>query len=214
MCFYRRVARVSRNPKGANQYVAKKEWPDLLAYTKAWTRTNPNEPMAWYYLGQTYGIGLNQPAQAANAFQRAVALRHDWPEAWHALAFTSVQSRQYQQAITAAKQAIVLVPERPNYWNTLAAAYSEIPDHEHVIQTFREEQQHMSRATSYDWYNLANGYANALLFREASTACNQSLRMKSDYGETWNNWVWWKKPSARVRRHLAITSVPPIWETT
>jgi tetratricopeptide (TPR) repeat protein len=48
-------------------------------------------------------------------------------------------------------------------------------------------QRHMSRATSYDWYNLANSYANAQAYREAISAYSRSLNMNSSDGDAWNN---------------------------
>jgi tetratricopeptide (TPR) repeat protein len=172
---------------GANAYLAKKDWPGLLAYTKGWTRVAPGDPMAWYYLGQTYGYGLNEPEQAVIAFRRAVSLREQWPEAWHALAFACVQSKQYGEAIKAARQAIAQAPNRPNYWNTLALAYSYLGDWNSTVQTLYEEQQHMAQATSYDWYNLGNAYSNAGHEQEAINAYNQSLRMNPRFGDAWNN---------------------------
>jgi predicted Zn-dependent protease len=173
--------------EGANPYIARKDWRGLMAYTQAWTRSKPNDPMAWYYMGQTYGTGFNQPSQAASAFRRAVALKDQWPEAWHALAFTSVQSKQYKEAVSAARKAVSQSPDRPNYWNTLASAYSETNSFKEMLDTLHEESHHMSRATSYDWYNLANGLSNVGSYQEAVTAYNKSLQMKSDFGDAWNN---------------------------
>ena len=172
---------------GANPYVARKDWNGLLAYTQAWARANPNDPMPWYYMGQTYGYGLNEPGQAVTAFRRALSMRQQWPEAWHALAFTSVQANQYDAAVKAVRQAIAQDPNRPNYYNTLAVAYSYEKDWDNMVQTLRDEQQHMGRATSYDWYNLGNGFSNSGRMQEAINAYNQSVRMNANYGNAWNN---------------------------
>jgi len=55
---------------------------------------------------------LNRPDAAATSVQYAVSLNPPWPEAWHALAFTLVQSNQYQQAGTAAQKAIAEASDR------------------------------------------------------------------------------------------------------
>jgi tetratricopeptide (TPR) repeat protein len=170
----------------ANAYVAAKNWNGLLAYTQAWTRANPGDPMAWYYMGQTYG-DLNQPGAAANAIQHAVSLNPQWPEAWHALAFTLVQSGQYPQAVSAARRAIALTSDRPNYWNTLAVAYSDMQDWSHELQALSEEQGHMTQATSFDWYNLANGFSSLKHHQEAIVAYAHSLQMNAMYPNAWNN---------------------------
>jgi predicted Zn-dependent protease len=172
---------------GANPYVARKDWSGLLAYTQAWTRANPSDPMAWYYMGQTYGYGFNQPAQAVTAFRRAVALREQWPEAWHALGFSYVQARHYNEGINAVRRAISQAPDRPNYWSTLAQAYAAQGDWSGTLQILHEEQQHMNQATSYDWFNLGNSYENLGRRQEAIAAYNQSLHMNQNYGPAWNN---------------------------
>lgn len=185
------VAPISANAEsysisGANAYLASKNWAGLLTYTQGWTRAQPNEPLAWYYLGQTYGQ-LNQPAAAAGAIQHAVSLRPVWPEAWHALAFTLVQSGQYAQAVPAAKKAVEQASDHPNYWNTLAVAYSEMADWNDELQALTQQQQHMSQATSFDWYNLGNGFSNLKHHQEAIVAYAHSLQMNPMYANAWNN---------------------------
>jgi tetratricopeptide (TPR) repeat protein len=138
-------------------------------------------------MGQTYGYGLNQPGQAVTAFRHALSMRQQWPEAWHALAFTSIQAKQYDEAIKAVRQAIAQDSNRPNYWNTMAVAYSYQKDWTSMLQTLRQEQQHMGQATSYDWYNLGNGFSNGGSEQEAIAAYNQSLRMNANFGDAWNN---------------------------
>jgi tetratricopeptide (TPR) repeat protein len=171
---------------GANAYVAAKNWNGLLSYTQAWTRAQPDAPMAWYYLGETYGQ-LNQAAAAAQAIEHAVSLQPQWPEAWHALAFTRVQAGQYPQAVDAVRRAISQAPDRPNYWNTLAVAYSDSQDWNGEYQALSDEQQHMSRATSFDWYNLANGFSSLRHHQEAIVAYAHSLQMYAMYPNAWNN---------------------------
>lgn len=172
---------------GANPLVARKDWNALLEYTRGWTRAKPSDPMAWYYLGQTYGTGFNQPGEAAQAFRRAVALKDAWPEAWHALAVTAMQSKQFEDSVKASRKAIALAPDRPNYWNTLAATYSWAGDWKETLDTLHEEEKHMARATSYDWYNLANALSDQNAYREAVEAYNRSIRMKPDFADAWNN---------------------------
>lgn len=172
---------------GANPYVAKKDWNGLLIYTRAWTQAKPNDPMAWYYMGQMYGAGLNQPNQALTAFRRAVALKQEWPEAWHAIAITAIQLKQYEEAVKAEHKALSQAPDRPNSWGTLAAAYSEMLQWKETLDTLHEEIHHMSKANSYDWYDLGNGLSNAGEYQEAVAAYARSIQMKADFGDVWNN---------------------------
>src|ERR1035437_9110182 len=65
----------ARSIERANVYVNAQDWNGLLRYSIEWTQTEPNAPMAWFYLGNTYGQALNQPQHALPAFERAVALQ-------------------------------------------------------------------------------------------------------------------------------------------
>lgn len=103
------------------------------------------------------------------------------------MAYTLGQTKQYQPAIVAARQSVSQAPDRLNYWTELAALYSYIPDPQHVLETLRAEQHHMSNATNLDWYNLGNGYSDMGSYKEAIPAYALSLRMKSNYGNAWNN---------------------------
>jgi tetratricopeptide (TPR) repeat protein len=69
----------------------------------------------------------------------------------------------------------------------LVAAFTVSIPLNHVLQTQWAEQRHMSRATSHDWYNLANSYANAQSYKEAISAYSQALSMNSSDGDAWNN---------------------------
>jgi tetratricopeptide (TPR) repeat protein len=45
----------------------------------------------------------------------------------------------------------------------------------------------MTKANSFDWYNLANGFSDMGSYKEAIVAYAHSLRMKADDGNVWNN---------------------------
>ena len=110
----------------ANTYVARSDWNGLFAYTQSWTRADPNAPMPWYYMGQVLGLQLNRPADAATAFQKALTLQPQWPEAWWALAYTDVQLERYADANHAAAKAVEQAPTRFNYWNGLAMTFAAL----------------------------------------------------------------------------------------
>jgi tetratricopeptide (TPR) repeat protein len=187
-------AQESYSEAGLNQYINRSDWRGLLGYTQAWTRAEPNNPVAWYDLGKTYGAGLNQPREAADALRRAVALRPQWPQAWGMLALNYNQSAQYEAAVAAAKQAIAQSADQPKYWNLLAGAYSNLPGHnEDVLATLREERQHMGQASADDWFYLGLAFdsAGSIMdhgpYGEAISAYTQSLNRNASNPMTWNN---------------------------
>jgi tetratricopeptide (TPR) repeat protein len=188
------LAAPSYSEAGLTPYINRSDWHGLLAYTQAWTQAEPNNPIAWYDLGKTYGAGLQQPREAAAAFRHAVALRPQWPQAWAMVALNCNQSGQYEAAIAPAKQAIAQAPDQPKYWNLLAVAYSNLPKHnDEVLATLRGERAHMSQASADDWFYLGLAFDNAGSimdhepFREAISAYTQSLDRNSKNASAWNN---------------------------
>ena len=155
-------AQQSYSEAGEKPYIDRKDWSGLLAYTQAWTHAEPNDPLAWYGLGMTYIVGLNQPRPAADAFRRAVTLRPEWPQAWAHLA--SVQSQ---------------MPGRPSDVNAI------------VLATLREERQHMTHATAYEWTNLGFNFSQQASIldhepdREAIDAYTQSLNINPKNSIAW-----------------------------
>lgn len=119
----------------------------------------------------------------------------DNPLGWYGLGMTyRVGFNQPSEAANAFHRVVALRPEWPKAWAQLSAAYSDIPGHHNdVLQTLREERQHMSRASGDDWFLLGLDFDNAGSFmdhepyREAIGAYNQSLTMNANRAETWNN---------------------------
>jgi tetratricopeptide (TPR) repeat protein len=115
--------------------------------------------------------------------------------AWYGLGMTyRVGFSQPGDAANSFRQALALRPEWPQAWAELSSAYSNIPGrHNDVLETLREERQHMSHASSDDWFYLGLNFDNSGSFmdyepyREAISAYTQSLNMNANRAETWNN---------------------------
>lgn len=178
----------SHTMERANAYVNAQDWSGLLRYSTEWTQAEPNAPMAWYYLGNTYDRALKQPGKALPAFERAVALQPRWPEAWNALGFVNVALKRYDEAANAFSRAVKQAPARANYWNNLAATYSYQNRLSIVVTTLEGEQRAIAGSTVFvDWYNLGNGFCTTQEFKSAAAAYRRALQLKPDYGPAWNN---------------------------
>lgn len=174
--------------EGTNEYASKQDWDGLLRYTTEWTRAEPNSPLGWYYLGSTYGRVLKQPGKSVPAFERAVALQPQWPEAWNALGFENVALQRYDEAIKAFTHAVQQAPTRANYWNSLAAAYSFQNRFSMAVKTLEDEQRAIAGSTQVvDWYNLGNGFCTMEEFTLAAAAYRRALQLNPGYAAVWNN---------------------------
>ena len=175
--------------QAANAYVARKDWNGLLAYTRAWASANPNDAMAWYYMGQTYGQEFNRPADAAAAFRRAVALKPQWPEAWWALTITDRQVHRYSEALSAVNHAIQQAPDRMHYRNGLAAIYTDLNRWDDAVRTLNSEEQAMERLRvgAIEWYNLGLNFYNCRQLQSAQGAYSRAVKLNPSLAVAWTN---------------------------
>jgi tetratricopeptide (TPR) repeat protein len=184
----RSLAQESFSAQAANMYVHNKDWNGLVQYAIKWTSSNPRAEIAWYYLGNAYGIGLNDPANAARAFEKAVAIKPQWPEAWNALGFNYLDLKRYDSAVAAFQRCIELAPSKSNYWHNLAYAYAEANKPAQAVSTLEKQRSSVeSSATGVDWYNMGNDFAALGRPNDAITAYQKALQINSQYGPAWNN---------------------------
>ena len=142
-----------------HQMVAAKDWNGLVAYNTAWTQAGAGNPLPWYYLGDAYGIGLNQPEKAVPNFKKATELKSPWPQAWNALGQVLAGVGKYDESAQAFRQATAQNPGRMRYWNNLAAAYSDGNKNELAHRALLQgEKLAAAGATDVDWYNMGNAF--------------------------------------------------------
>lgn len=174
--------------EGANRFVAEKNWNALLRYSKGWTGAEPNNPTAWYYLGNTYAIGLKDYANASPAFQRAAELNPRWGAAWNALGCTYAQRELFAQAAPAFQHAVDVDPHSPVYWNNMAATYSQMKKFQTAIDLLNRAVNYSGPyANAHNWYIFGNSYSNLRQDAKAIAAYNKALAMNPRLAEAYNN---------------------------
>ena len=147
--------------EGANQYVRSKDWNGLGRYATDWTKAEPNSPTAWYYVGNNYATGLQQPEAAIPAFQQVVRLDPNRHGAWQTLGVQFMKVKRFEDAVNAFKRATEIEPRRPNYWNNLASAYRETHQFNLAVAALDSNLKLAApHGTWTDWHNLGLGYRN------------------------------------------------------
>jgi tetratricopeptide (TPR) repeat protein len=175
-------------PKQANAYIAAHDGQGALRYATAWTKAEPNNYFAWGALGAAYGIGLQQPANAITAFQRALTIRPDAPECLNAMGIEYVNLKNYAEATKVLKRATEKAPTRANYWNDLAAVYSYQNQRNLALEALDNSQKFAGPGANYtDWYNMGNGFYKLQDYPKALFAFQQAVRLNPRYGNAWNN---------------------------
>ncbi|MEO8314633.1 MAG: tetratricopeptide repeat protein [Pseudomonadota bacterium] len=172
----------------ANEFVGKQDWQGLLRYAQAWTRAEPNTPMAWFYLGATLDRQFNRPEQAAPALEKAVAMQHVWPQAWNALGFVYNELKRPADSAKAFSNAAQQAPNNPHYWGNLAAALSFQNKLSATLDALEKQKRALGSSTSFiEWYNLGNGFFAMGDEDNAKTAYRRALQLNPNYADAWNN---------------------------
>ncbi len=189
---------------GANAYVQSKNWTGLVQYSRSWTQADPNDSMAWYYLGSAYEMGLHQPAEAVAPLRKATDLKPDWALGWTALGFAYMDLKRFDDAASAFENAVRYAPTKSNYWNNLASAYSWANKPALAEQTLEKQERAAGpSATDVDWYNLGNGYANLGRRDRAINAYRQALRINPRDANAWNNLGVAEQASGNLQNAMA-----------
>jgi tetratricopeptide (TPR) repeat protein len=173
---------------GANAYVARKDWNGLLNYCRGWAQAEPTNPLAWYYMGSTYGVGLRQPEAAVAAFHRAAALKSSWPELWNALGSEYMKMKRYKEASDSFRVATQQNPQKMNYWCNLAAAYTRHNRWPSALRAVQDGARNAGPSARWqDWYLVGKAYASLAEPQQAVSAYNRCLRMNPRFGKGWNS---------------------------
>jgi tetratricopeptide (TPR) repeat protein len=180
----------------ANRFVHAKDWNGLGRYATAWTKAEPNNLLAWYYLGNNYATRLQQPEAAIPAFQQVVRLDPNRHGAWQTLGVQFMKVKRYEDAARAFKRATEIEPRRPNYWNNLASAYRETRQFDLAVAALDSNMKLAApHGTWEDWHNLGIAYRNLGLMwgnerdwqNKAIIAFRQSLKLNPRNDEGWNS---------------------------
>jgi tetratricopeptide (TPR) repeat protein len=178
----------------ANAYIAARDGQGALRYALTWTKAEPNNYFAWGALGAAYGIGLQQPANAIAAFQRALTIRPDAPECLNAMGIEYVNLKNYTEAQNVLKRAAEKAPTRANYWNDLAAAYSYQNKRSLALEALDNSQRLAGPGANYtDWYNMGNGFYEQQEYPKALFAFQQAVRLIRGTG---TRGIIWARPSS------------------
>jgi tetratricopeptide (TPR) repeat protein len=190
------LAQTAYSVEGANRFVRGKDWNGLSQYATAWTKAEPNNPVAWYYLGNNYATGLQQPEASIPAFQQVVRLDPNRHGAWQTLGVQYMKVKRFEDAVNAFKRATEIDPRKPNYWNNLASAYRETRQFNLAVASL---DSNMTLAAPHgnwaDWHNLGTAYRNLGLMwgnerdrqNKAVMAFRQSLKLNPKNHDGWNS---------------------------
>ena len=109
--------------KGSVALEKRKDWKGLLDWSLKWTKSEPENALAWYNRGYAYDE-LKRYNDAIEALQQAVRIDPEYAAAWNNIGAAYVELKRYNDAIEALRQAVRFDPEDANSWYNLGVAYA------------------------------------------------------------------------------------------
>ena len=114
----------------------KQDWPGLLAHSKKWVKAHAGDAVAWFNLGNAYGV-LRQTDAAIETYWEALRIDPEYANAWNNLGNAHGVLNQTDKAIEAYRKALRINPEHANAWNNLGIAYGNLKQTGKAIDAYR-----------------------------------------------------------------------------
>ena len=163
----------------------RKDWPELLDWTKKWTKNEPNDADAWNNLGIAYGH-LGRYNDAIEPFRKALRIDPKNAAAWYNLGRVYNYLQRRNDAIEAYRQALRINPEDADVWYNLGRAYHFLQRNNDAIEAYRQALR-INPENASAWDDLGIAYVNLERYDDALEAHRQALRINPENADAWNN---------------------------
>jgi tetratricopeptide (TPR) repeat protein len=141
---------------------------------------NPDSAEAYFNLGLAYNrAGLFYESDALRAFEQAISLKPNYPEAYLRLAWLYQKQDRFNDAIEACKQALGYKPDYSKAYSALGSVYVSLDRDEDAAESFLQAIK-LDPQNAAAHSSLGNLYKNQERYEEAIDAFNAGLRIKPD----------------------------------
>jgi len=153
-----------------------------------WTHTLRGNPQAWVAENNLGNVLFDQGriAEGASHYERALALKPDYPEAHNNLGNVFAGAHRLPEAIAQYEQALQAHPDYANAENGLANSLDGLGRPLEAIEHLqRAIKDNPGYAEAHD--SLGNVLMELGRFPEAEEQFRETLQLKPDYPQGWNN---------------------------
>ena len=112
------------------------DWPGLLTWCRRWTQVEPDNYLAWSWLGIAYNR-LGRDQEEIEAYREALRLKPDDASAWYRIGAAYFCSNRDRVAVEAYRESLRLEPDS-TAWYFLGWAYAKLGRHQEAIAAYRE----------------------------------------------------------------------------
>jgi cytochrome c-type biogenesis protein CcmH/NrfG len=160
-----------------------KDWQGLLDWCRKWTKSQPDEYIAWILLGGAYRH-LKRYNEVIEASRQAVRINPEDADAWNLLGSDYAKIERYNEAIEAYRQALRINPEDASAWYGLGGAYDKPERYNEAIEAYRQALR-INPEDAPGWFLLGSVYDDLERYNEAIEAYRQALRINPGYANAW-----------------------------
>jgi tetratricopeptide (TPR) repeat protein len=157
----------------------------LLDWCLKWTKSDPENALAWFKLGEAYGY-LDRFDDAIYAYRQAVRINPEFAVAWTYLGMAYNYFNRFDDAIYAYRQAVRINPKDASAWHCLGGAYSSLNRYNDAIEAYRQAIR-MYPQDAYVWNELGLAYNNLERYNDAIEAYRQAIRINPEFAGPWSN---------------------------
>jgi tetratricopeptide (TPR) repeat protein len=162
-----------------------KDWQGLLEWCRNWTKSEPENAMAWFGLGIAYAR-LSRYDDAIEAFRQALSIDpKDTTAAWY-LGYAYDNLNRYEEAVEAYRHALRVNPKYAKAWSGLGGTYEKLSRYKDAIDAYRQSLS-IDPKNGNVWHGLGYSYDNLSRFTDAIEAYHQALRIDPKNGNIWYN---------------------------
>ncbi|HJU84058.1 MAG TPA: trypsin-like peptidase domain-containing protein [Holophagaceae bacterium] len=173
-------------------------WPEWVAFTRAWVRSAPSDPKGWTALGQALDARRKQleaqgqaeagdgplALEAQGAYRRALDLRVENARAWNNLGVALDGQNRLAEAMQAFQNAVDLWPEYGLAWNNLGKAAFNARRHALALDAFRRGLELVPDDASA-WADRGDSETHLGLKEAAETSLAIAARLRPFRAEAW-----------------------------
>ena len=173
----------------------------VLQQASLWmTRFDPNEGLAWDYLGISY-IEQGQFSAAYEAELNAVALQPNNANVYCNLGNALISLDRHSEAIKVLLKALELDPLQFNAINNLGNAYRKIDKAQEAIDCYKRAIE-ISPGHAFVYNNLAVGYLANKEHELAIEVCQKALEIQPDFYEIYPAYIDALRDSGRQQEAI------------
>lgn len=171
--------------KRATALQAAQDWQGLLEWCRKWTKSEPENVVAWGTLGEAYS-GLRRYDDAVEAYRQIIRIAPELALSWSSLGGAYLHLYRYNDAVEAYRQAIKLDPELADAQTGIGTAYDGLKRYDDAVEAYRQAIRIDPKVPGV-WMGLGNAYDGLNRYNDAVEAYQQAIKIDPRFAPAWSN---------------------------